>query len=90
MGWTVQDVKTSILRRGSVADIAAVVILLGTGQLAIGIGRRPFISALGAVSFAWPVAGIAVLDRRQYFVTILRRERLHIEEHMFHPDLVGH
>jgi putative ABC transport system substrate-binding protein len=42
--------------------IAAGVIIVGTGQMAIGIGRRQFISALGGVA-AWPLAARAAAVR---------------------------
>ena len=48
--------QTSRLGRDIIAHIAVGMIPLGTRQMAIGIGRRQLISALGGTAFAWPLA----------------------------------
>src|SRR5271154_6848986 len=45
-----------MLRRDIVAIIPVRVTPSGSGQMAIDIGRRHFISALGSTAFAWPLA----------------------------------
>jgi hypothetical protein len=44
------------LGRDILPHIVGIMIAVGTGRMAIGIGRRQFISALGGSAFARPVA----------------------------------
>jgi hypothetical protein len=60
--WLGPEVRGRLPFRSILVDTAAGMILLGTDQLAIGIGRRQFVSALGSASVAWPFAGIGVLN----------------------------
>jgi ABC transporter substrate binding protein len=46
--------QTSTMRRDIVPKIAADVSHWGTGQMALGIGRRELIAGLGSAALAWP------------------------------------
>jgi hypothetical protein len=51
--------QTSNIRRDILCHIAEEMLSVGTGEMAIGIGRRQFVSALGRAAVVWLLAARA-------------------------------
>jgi putative tryptophan/tyrosine transport system substrate-binding protein len=65
--------QTCRLARDILLRITAGMIALGTGRMAIGIGRRQFVWSLGCAAVARPLAARAQKDGRTRQIAILMR-----------------